>query len=362
MDIFLHVFSFLIGMAVVGGTLFSAVQTFVVPRSTQDGLTLVLFTVVRGVFQILMKRTNTYAQRDRIMAFYAPVGLLLLVPVWYVLIMFGYMLMFWGTGVGTWFEAFRDSGSSLLTLGFATIDGLARSALAFSEATMGLLMVALLMAYLPSMYAAFSRRETAVTLLEVRAGNPPSAEEMLRRFYRIHGLNRLTEVWQAWETWFADIEESHTSLPALVFFRSPQADHSWVTSAGAVLDAAALIQSTVDVPADPQAALCIRAGYLALRHIADFFNIGYNPKPARGDPISISRAEYDRVVAELEKSGVPLKPEREEAWQDFCGWRVNYDTVLLALARLTMAPPSPWTGPRDEDYRLRGILSGKRKA
>jgi hypothetical protein len=357
----LHIFIFIAGLALVTGTLFSAMQTFVVPRSTQDGLTRAVFLAVRGVFNLIMKPVKTYAGRDRIMAFYAPVALLLLVPTWYVMIFIGYMLMFWGLGVQTLFEAFRVSGSSLLTLGFATIDGFARSALAFSEAAIGLLMVALLIAYLPTIYSAFSRREAAVTLLEVRAGNPATATEMLRRYFRIHGLDRLTDLWEIWEGWFADIEESHTSLPALVFFRSPQPDHSWVTSAGAVLDAAALMQSTVDYRDDAQAALCIRAGFLALRRISDLFAIHYDPNPTRGDPISISRAEYDLVVSELEKVGIPIKPDRELAWLDFAGWRVNYDTVLIALSSITMAPPAPWTGTREINYHLPELLFRRKK-
>ena len=90
----------------------------------------------------------------------------------------------------------------------------------------GLILVALLIAYLPTMYSAFSRREQAVNMLEVRAGSPPSASEMLMRFNRIHGLDKLADYWKIWEAWFADVEESHTTLPALVFFRSPRPENS----------------------------------------------------------------------------------------------------------------------------------------
>jgi hypothetical protein len=132
-----------------------------------------------------------------------------------------------------------------------------------------------------------------------------------------------------------------------VFFRSPQPNHSWVTAAGAVLDCASLTLAAVDVRYDAQAALCIRAGYLAFRHIADFFNIPYNPVPFYpAEPFSVSRADFDHALAELEAAGVPLKADREQAWRDFAGWRVNYDSVLLSLAHLTLAPPSPWTGER----------------
>jgi hypothetical protein len=348
----LRIAIFIAGFLISAGTLFSAMETFVLPRSTQDFLTRSVFIGIRTIFSQLMKRAKTFAERDRILAFYAPVALLTLLPVWYLLILVGYMLMFWAVGEISWVEAFRDSGSSLLTLGFANINGLPQTILTFSEATLGLLLVALLIAYLPTIYSAFSRREAAVTLLEVRAGNPPTALEMIRRYHRIHGLDQLTDVWRNWEIWFADIEESHTSLPALVFFRSPLPEHSWVTAAAAVLDGAALMESSVEFPSDAQAALCIRAGYLALRHIGDFFSLSYDADPKRGDPISISRAEYDRVVAQLEESGIPIKADRETAWLDFTGWRVNYDRVLIALAELIMAPAAPWTGSRREDYQV----------
>ena len=338
---------FLIGAAIALSTILSAVRTFVVPRSTQDFLSRVVFRMMRVFFEVANRFARTYVQRDGIMAFYAPLSLLMLVPVWLALIALGYALMFWATGVPSGFDAFNTSGSALLTLGFAPVDGLLPTALTFTEAMIGLIMVALLIAYLPTMYAAFQRRELAVTLLEVRAGKPPSAVEMIERFHRIHGLENLGQMWQTWEQWFADIEESHTSLPALNFFRSPTPDRSWVTAAGAVLDAAALSRSILDIPKDPRADLCIRAGYLALQRIADFFKFPYNPAPKfPANPISISRAEFDAVYDRLAAEGIPLKSDRDQAWRDFAGWRVNYDTVLLALAELTQAPVAPWSSDR----------------
>jgi hypothetical protein len=196
------------------------------------------------------------------------------------------------------------------------------------------------------MYGAFSRRESSVTLLEVRAGSPPSAVEMLTRAYRIRGLEALNSLWDEWEKWFAEIEESHTSLSALVFFRSVKPERSWVTASGTVLDAAALYVSTLDMPRNPQAELCIRAGYLALRYIADFFNIAYPSSVQRGDPISITREEFDEAYTQLQATGLPMRPDRDTCWLNYAGWRVNYDVVLLSLAELTMAPYAPWSSDR----------------
>lgn len=350
-EISLRFLVFLGGIGIVVGTLVSAIKTFVLPRSAPDLLTRIVFLAMRQLFSFRLRWARSYRAQDAIMAFFAPFSLLMLLPIWYTAILIGYMCLYWAIGTGV-YKAFQISGSSLFTLGYAVVDDLPRTVLIFSESALGLLLVALLIAYLPTMYAAFSRREVAVTLMEVRAGQPPSPVEMLKRYHRNHGLRQLSEQWRMWETWFADIEESHTSLPALVFFRSPRPDHSWITAAGVVLDAASLTLAVVDIPADSQAALCIRAGYLALRRISDFFSVTYNPDPRPDDPISVTRAEFDAACDELVRSGVPLKADRELAWRTFNGWRVNYDTVLLALAGMTMAPEAPWSSDRAVNHRI----------
>ncbi|HSX77121.1 MAG TPA: hypothetical protein VLQ80_00920 [Candidatus Saccharimonadia bacterium] len=356
-----HVLVFLLGLSLVISTVVSAMRTFVLPRSAPDLLTRAVFGGMRWFFTMRLRRTHTYLERDRVLELYAPLSLLSLPPVWLMLVLGGYMGMYWALGVSSWYEAFRDSGSALLTLGFAPVDGVLTTLLMFSEAILGLLLAALLIAYLPTMYAAFSRRETLVTLLEVRAGSPPSALTMLTRFHLIHGLDHLTDMWEAWEVWFAELAESHTSLAAVAFFRSPQPEHAWITAAGAVLDAAALAQSVVDCPPNPKASLCIRAGYLALRRIADFFSLPYPPDPHfPAQPISISRAEFDAACAELARHDVPLKADWDLAWNDFAGWRVNYDPVLLALCTLTTAPPAPWSSDRAPQLHL-PLLQLKRR-
>jgi len=348
MYLFLRILVFLIGLAVVVSTFFSALSTFVLPRSARSRLNRTLFGLLRRVFEKLMHFADTFEQKDAIFAYYAPIGLMLLVPTWYLLTMIGYATMYWALGVGDIYMDLRLSGSALLTLGFASSESFFVNLLVFSEATLGLILVALLIAYLPTMYSAFSRREEFVNLLEVRAGNPPSSVEMLLRFNRIHGLERLAEYWNSWEVWFADLEESHTTLPALVFFRSPRGSQSWITAAGTILDCAALTLSAIDVPYTPTAALCIRAGFLSFRSIADYFDVPYPSAPHFPEvPISISRDEFETVLDQLAESGLPLKTDREQAWQDFAGWRVNYDHTLLALCRLVMAPPAFWSSDRE---------------
>lgn len=351
---------FLIGLVVVMATLGSAVRSVVLPRGVPAQLTQVVFRVVRLLFRLRAGRRPTYERSDKILALYAPSSLLILVLVWETLVLLGYIAMFWAIGVRPLSKAFAVSGSSLLTLGIESGSGTLPTLLTFTEAALGLLLLALLITFLPSLYAAFSRREALVAMLEVRAGSPPSAGEMITRFHRIHGLDDLDEVWSRWETWFVEVEETHTSFPALTFFRSPQPDHSWVTAAGTVLDTAALRASTLDLPPEPDADLCIRAGYIALRRIAAFFRIPFDPNPAPTDPISVLRHEYDEVYDALQRGGVPLKPDRDQAWRDFAGWRVNYDAVLLALATLTQAPMAPWSSDRSTTQRPH-LFKGRRR-
>jgi hypothetical protein len=343
----LSVLAFVAGAAMIVSTVLSAIMTLIVPRALAVRITRWVFVAMRVVFNLRATRAKSFQERDRAMALYGPVSLLALAMAWLVVVGLGYLLMYWSVGVRSPRLAFTISGSSLFTLGFAIPKNLPTTALAFSEGAIGLGLLALLLSYLPAMYASFARREAAVAALDVRAGTPPTAIAMLVRVSRIEGWDRLAETWKTWEPWFVDITESHTSIPALVFFRSPHWEHSWVTASGAVLDAASLLASTVDRPRSADAELCIRAGYIALRRIVDFFGIPHNPDPHwPDDPISIDRREFDEACQRLAEAGVPLKGDLDQAWRDFAGWRVNYDRVLLALASLTMAPYAPWSSDR----------------
>lgn len=336
----------LVGGAVVLATGLSAVRTVVVPRGDQALLTRVVLAIVHGVFRAVAGLRSDYTYRDRIMARYAPIALVLVAAAWVAGVLVGGTVVFWGLGVGSWHVAFQLSGSSLTTLGFAAATGEWAHAFAIAEATIGLGLVALLIGYLSTLYASFQRRELAVSMLETRAGSPPSAVVMIVRHHLIGRNEALNELFLVWEQWFADIEETHTSQPGLAWFRSPLPGRSWITAAGAVLDTASVMLSVVDVPPAAEAQLCIRAGYLSLRRIATTFGIDFDPDPDPADPISVDRGEFDAACERMEEVGIGLRPDRDAAWRDFVGWRVNYDTTLIALADRLMAPSAPWSADR----------------
>ncbi len=338
---------FIMGTYIVFMALRAAIRTYVVPRAEGDPVTMLVFVFIRKLFGKVAGRATTYEAADRVMAFYAPVTLAVLPGVYLMLVELGFMLMYWAlNGINTpLYAAFQQSGSSLLTLGYAPAITPAETVLSFIEATIGLVLTALVIAYIPVIYNAFSSREKAVNMLEVRAGNPPSAVEMLVRFARLgRPQGSMAAMWTEWEAWFAELSETHTSLIALVFFRSPRPHQHWLNAAAAVLDAAAFRAAVVDAPRQVEAELCIRAGYLALRAVADYFDIPYTPSPRPDDPISVTREDWEWALARLEEAGVPIRPDREQAWRDWAGWRVNYDAVLTKLATITMAPPALWNG------------------
>ncbi len=352
---------FFLGLALVARTMLGAIRGVLLPRGSNARLSRFPFRVFRWVIDTIAPPSKPYAVRDRLHAYYAPTALLVVLVYWLVLVGIGYAAMYWAIGVGAGTpvggplldgdlgreigEAVRLSGSSLLTLGFAASDVPGATLLVFSEAILGLILIALLISYLPTIYSAFSRRELLVNLLEVRADTPPSPLVLLTRFDRLRGLDELHEMWLRWEQWFAELEETHTSLPVLSLYRSQRSELSWVNAAGAIMDTAALTRSVVEMPMDVQADLCIRAGYLAMQRVADFFRIPYPIKPKQDDPTSISRARFDEVCAVLENAGIELRADRDQAWLDFNGWRVNYDAALLGLARLTWRRRPGGTGP-----------------
>jgi hypothetical protein len=356
-----RVLAFVSGAALVLATLASAIKSVVVPRAEPVLLARWVFVALRGLFDVRVRRAATWGAADRIMSRFAPFGLLTLPLVWVALVVIGFMPIYWALGVPWPRDAFEQSGSSLLTLGFATHHEAPVIAVTFVQATIGLGLVALLISFLPTMYQLFSRREVLVSQLDVRAGTPPTPVALFRRAKLIGWISELDGFWLDWERWFTEVEESHTSYLALSFFRSPHHGRSWITAAGAVLDTAALRASAVDLPRSWQAQLCLRAGYLALRRIAGAYGIRYDPDPAPTDPISISRDEFDQVLAQLAELGVPLKSDRDQAWRDFAGWRVNYDAVLLPLCGLLMAPFSPWSSDRGINYRVRVVPARTRR-
>jgi hypothetical protein len=362
MDVVVEVLWFALGVVLLVVVLDSAVRTFVLPRGVAPVLTRLVFVGLRIVFNAMARLTRTYDGRDSVMALYGPVGLLLLPAVWIFVTLLAFAAMFHALGVSGYERAIEMSGSSLFTLGFVRPPDFVSTCLAFVEAAFGVGLLALLISYLPTIYGAFSRREVLVGQLAAFAGHPPSGVEILRRAHLMERFHLLEEMWVQWQGWFAELEETHTSLAVVNFFRSPVPHRSWVTAAGAVLDAASLRLAATEMGFDPQAGLMVRSGRYALGAIAAYYDLPYDADPAPTDPILVTREEFDDACDQLVADGIAVRADRDAAWADFQGWRVNYDLALVGIAGLVMAPYAPWSSDRSSRYRRPRIYHLHRRA
>ena len=349
----IQVLGVVIGAVIVLGTAWSVLGTLIVPRRVRSNIPRFVFIINRSIFHFIADKSSSYERQDRILAAQAPVQLIAQVVAWLALFQLGFGLLMWpfdgNSGFGS---AMEQAGSALCTLGYLVPHTSAVAALDALAALCGLGTVALQIGYLPTLYAAFNRREALITLLDSRAGVPSWGPELLSRTHYglgtgISAVGELPELFEAWEAWSADVSESHTTYVPLVWFRSPRPLSSWVTAQLAVLDAAALYLALLpDSSGLIQARLCLRGGFTCLGNIARALQI---PIPVDADPsdgISLSYDEFVQAVERLGQVDFPIQRPMEDAWIDFVGWRVNYEAAAYALAWATDAPPALWSGPR----------------
>jgi hypothetical protein len=340
-----RIVALVVGVAVLlfDGT--AVIKLLIVPRAAGRWMSMPI-RAVRRVFSRMALLARTYDGLDRVLAASEPVALVLQLASWLAIAVFGFTLIDWGLWGGPFVAAFSEAGSSVFTLGFTLNHTTAGRAIDFVAAGTGLVLVALQIAYLPTLYNAYNRRETLVTLLESRAGAPAWGPELLIRHQLISSVANLPFLFSEWERWAADVAESHTSYPSLLHLRSPRAKNSWIVSLTCVMDAAALYLAVDPEHAPIEARMCLRMGFTSLRDIAQVRRISFDPDPSPDDPITLPKDEFVSACERLAAIGFPMSRSVEDAWPHFQGWRVNYEAVTYALAWSLNAPPARWTGPR----------------
>jgi hypothetical protein len=340
-----------VGALLILGVGVSVVETLIVPRPVGGWLTNWANPVVRAVFRLGTSRIVDYQRRDRFLAGEAASVLIVQLVGWLTFSFVGYALLFWPFLSGGIASALAAAGSSLLTLGFAVPTGDAPKVVVCIAAATGLIIISLQIAYLPTLYSAFNRRETEVTLLNARAGVPSWGPELLARTHYALGsgstLASLPELYERWERWASDVAESHSAYLPLVRFRSPRPLSSWVTALLAMLDSAALFlalspQSAPVVPAR----LFLRAGFVCFNQIAGAVGIHVPDEPDPGSQISLTYQEFLDAVQRLRNVDFPIERDPADAWPDFVGWRLNYERAAYSLAADIDVVPALWSGPR----------------
>jgi hypothetical protein len=343
--------------AVAGGVLViivwsSAIGALIVSRPVGSRLTRAADKCVDGLFRMLVRRIDDVVRRDRALAVQAAAILLAQLAAWLGVAYIGFSLLLWPFEAHGAAAAFVTAGSSLFTLGFDVPPGSVPAVLVFTAAATGLIIITLQIAYLPTLYAAFNRRETEVALLNARAGVPSWGPELLARTHYALGsgvstIDTMPVLYAQWERWAADVAESHTTYLPLVRFRSPRPLSSWVTALLAVLDSAALFLSLSpeDAPVVP-ARLFLRSGFGCFIRIAQAMNFDIPEEPDPGAGITLTYEEFLEGVKRMKEVNFPLKRDPADAWPDFVGWRVNYERAAYAVAYAVDAVPAKWSGPR----------------
>ena len=337
---------FVAGVVVLLGTWSSVIRTLVIPRGLASRLTAVVGGAMRAVFSFVAGQVRSYEKKDAILVWCGPGILVALLAVWVVLFLGAFTLLFLGANADGAYQALREAGASLFTLGNVATPRPGATLIGFAAAATGLVVVALQIAYLPTLYAAFNRRETLVTTLQSRAGSPAWGPEVLARHHIVQTLDSLPAFYAEWERWAADVAESHSNYPVLITFRSPHPHRSWIVGLLAVLDSAALHASLNPSARTSEARLCLRMGFTSLRDICQSFRIPYDPDPRPDDPLGLTYEDFLNGIARLEAVGYPMERTAEEAWPHFRGWRVNYEAMVYALAAAVEAVPAVWSGPR----------------
>jgi hypothetical protein len=340
----------IVGALLVLTTWGSVIGTLIVPRPAGGWLTRWVDRIINLAFRAVTSGIADHKQRDRVLATQAAAILLAQLVAWLGIFYVGYSLLLWpfiSTGLGSAFNA-----ASPDVFGPNAAVGNPEKVFADLAAFTGLVVVTLQIAYLPTLYSEFNRRENDVSLLNARAGVPSWGPELLARTHYALGsgastINTLPDLYGQWERWAAEVAESHTTYLPLVRFRSPRPLSSWVIALLAVLDSAALYlalspQSAPVVPAR----LCLRGGFDCLARVAQAMDLDVPEvtDPAAG--ISLSYDEFLDAVARMQKVDFPIERDPAEAWPDFVGWRVNYENAAYAVAAAVDAVPAMWSGPR----------------
>lgn len=343
------------GFAILAWILVASVRTVVVPRPERVWLTRFTFEVARRSVHMLNGRISDPVKRERLLGLFGPAALLILPVLWSIFAMIGYALIFWAMGFGSFIESLELSGSSLTTLGFVVADTTAIRLVAISEGLLGLGIVALMISFIPSLYATFSHREVAAGRFTVTAGEPPSPAEFIIRLNTIGAMGKIGQRWEEWEEWFVELGETHTSFPALIYFRSAKPSRSWLTVAEAALDTAAIVRAADLGPNDGRADTMIRAGFLSLQGIAEFFDVDSELDPnvdriALEAELSVKRHQLEKLLDRLEAAGCKPNPNRDEVWTAYRGWRINYDRSVVGLARLVGDVTTHWDAPRRDAH------------
>src|SRR5438270_77553 len=341
---------FVAGVAIFLIVLWDAFESIILPRrvTRKFRLTRLFYKITWTITKSIGNLIRSRKMRENFFGFFGPSSLLLLLAVWAVGLIFGFGLMQFGAGSAinnasglqpSFGTDFYLSGTTFFTLGLGDVvprSALAR-ALVVTEAGFGFGFLAAIIGYLPFIYGSFSKREVDISLLDSRAGTPPTAGELLRRHSSAHGHDPLRLLLKEWEFWCAELMESHLSYPVLAYFRSQHDNQSWIASLTAILDTCAIVMVGIEGACEKQAELTFAIARHAVVDLSQVF--GTAPKPLPHDRLPAQ--DLRRIRDILAQHGMKLH-DGEQADRKLLEFRKMYEPYIFALANYLNQPLPPW--------------------
>lgn len=401
LELFSRSTAVVLGLLLFLATTTSLLRTAVVPRALRSGISQGVAAGVRGAFWGVARLRKDYFKRDSILAWTGPMIIVAWLLSWLFLYVISYGLWIYGLhgGRDLW-QAMQQAGSSLFTLGFAAPDSADSTVIDFFAAATGPIVIALLIGFLPTIYAAYIDREVEVTIHGSFAGQPAWGPEFLARIAMTNQIDRLPAIYDTWGRWAAQIRLTHVTYPVLIYVRSPRPTRSWVVSLMSTLDAAALQLAVNRSLPRAEAISVIMSGsqtlevlyatlfaHRPLRSRLAFRGLMISPPSVRrygstevpgvtrkmvaveiasasdtseglptasvenlekheSDPIDLTREDFDQAVALLKEAGFPVEVDDDEAWKQFQIARSRYEYTAYMISKATDAVPAPWSGSR----------------
>lgn len=357
----IRILSALAGLVVLLAVLLDALKTVVLPRRVRRQLRLTswFYQLTWRPWAALTKRIRSQGRREAFLGYFGPLSLIFLLALWAAGLIFAFALLQFGAGAHLFLSSARlnfglllyHSGETFFTLGYGDIvpsSALSRC-LAVLEAGMGFAFLGIVIGYLPTIYSAFSRREIEISLLDARAGSPPTAAELLRRYCQCPPHDELDRIFHNWEHWSAEVLKSHLSYPVLGFFRSQHNNQSWLAALTTILDATTLVIVGVEGIRSEQAKMTFAMARHAVVDLSQVVLAEYAPPI----PNRLPAEELARLRLALSDKGLKLR-DGTEAEKKLTSLRAMYEPYADAIARRLLITLPPWlhAGRKQDNWQV----------
>ena len=353
----MHIAGIVFGSAIIWVVLLDAFETVVLPRRVLRNFKLTAYFYRRTwiPWRKIASRIKKPSRQQNFLGYFGPFSLILLLGFWATGLILGFALIQYGIGGHEQLSQERinfgkilyHSGETFFTLGYGDIvptTGPAR-ALSVIEAGMGFAFLGVVIGYIPVVYSSFSRREIQISMLDARAGSPPSAAELLIRLAgrtEDPGMSQsvLDEVLRDWERWAAELLEAQISYPVLTFFRSQHSNQSWLGALTTMLDVSSLVLTGIEGVHPGQAKLTFAMARHAAVDLAQVVNARYDPAYTDRLP----EAEFEALRDALAAAGLKLRSD-DYGRDKLAKLRSMYEPYVHATGRNLMLTPPLWRHP-----------------